>query len=100
MLRESWRISGVAARIVRTAPSVERWARFVLCARARSHPQRPGGAIRTLVVSLLGAAAVAAGLVLIRQQKLPDPQLQIRDVHAGESQPGTISLEKLRELGY
>jgi len=98
MLRELWRISGVATRIIRTAPSVERWARFMLRARAQSHPQRPGGAIRTLVVSLLGAAAVAAGLVLIRQQKLPDPQ--IRDVHAGESQPGTISLEKLRELGY
>ena len=57
-----------------------------------------GGRIRTFVVSLLGVAAVAAGLVLIRQK--PEPQLRMRDVHAGESQPGTISLEKLRELGY
>ncbi len=55
--------------------------------------------IRTLVVSLLGVAAVAAGLVLIRQ-KGPEPQVRIRDMHAGESLPGTISLEKLRELGY
>ena len=65
-----------------------------------SHPNTAtGGIIRTLVVSLLGVAAVAAGLVLIRQ-KGPEPQYRIRDVHAGESQPGTISLERLRELGY
>ena len=69
--------------------------------RVRAKPPFTGSEdfIRTLVVSLLGVAAVAAGLVLIRQ-KGPEPQLRIRDVHAGESQPGTISLEKLRELGY
>jgi hypothetical protein len=55
--------------------------------------------IRTLVVSLIGVAALTAGLVLIRQQKqvgLP----QIKEVPPGESVPGTISLERLRELGY
>jgi hypothetical protein len=55
--------------------------------------------IRTLVVSLIGAAALTAGLVLIRQQKqvgLP----QVREVPPGENVPGTISLERLRELGY
>ena len=72
----------------------------MLNARSRKPPYNGlGGHIRTLVVSLLGVAAVAAGLVLIRQ-KGPEPQLGIRDVHAGESHPGTISLEKLRELGY
>jgi hypothetical protein len=55
--------------------------------------------IRTLLVSLLGAAALAAGYVLITQ-KGPEPLPRFRDSHAGERQPGTISLERLRELGY
>ena len=57
------------------------------------------GPIRTFIVSLLGAAALAAGLVLIRHKGPEAPQL-VREAHAGESQPGTISLERLRELGY
>jgi hypothetical protein len=55
--------------------------------------------IRTLLVSLLGAAALAAGFVLIRQTT-PQPLPRYRDGHAGESEPGTISLERLRSLGY
>ena len=55
--------------------------------------------IRTLLVSLLGAAALAAGFVLIRQTA-PQPLPRYRDGHAGENEPGTISLERLRALGY
>ena len=67
-------------------------------ARATTTPYM-GGPIRTLFVSLLGAAALVAGLVLLNQ-KGPEPLPKKRDSHAGESQPGTISLERLRELGY
>jgi hypothetical protein len=58
-----------------------------------------GGPIRTFFVSLLGAAALATGLVILNQ-KGPEPLPKKRDSHAGERQPGTISLERLRKLGY
>ena len=48
--------------------------------------------------SLLGAAALAAGLLLIRQQK--QEELRVAgELAPGESVPGEISLERLRELG-
>lgn len=68
-------------------------------ARVRLLPLTTGGPIRTFFVSLLGAAALAAGFVLLNQ-KGPHPLPKKRDIHAGESQSGTISLERLRELGY
>ena len=53
-----------------------------------------------LLVSLLGAAALAAGFVLIRQTEPHPLPRRSRDAHAGENEPGTISLERLRALGY
>ncbi|MGD2070986.1 MAG: hypothetical protein PVI57_20120 [Gemmatimonadota bacterium] len=58
-----------------------------------------GGPIRTLTVSLIGAAALVAGLVVFRQQKQSDTS-QVKNVPPGESVPAEISLERLRELGY
>jgi hypothetical protein len=66
--------------------------------RGRSKPFHREAPIRTLVVSLIGVAAVTA-VLLCRQQKLvATPGL--KEVPAGENMPGTISLERLRELGY
>lgn len=56
--------------------------------------------MRTLTVSLLGAAAIAASLLLLRQQREPEEPRQPRIAPAGETVPATISLERLRELGY
>ena len=57
--------------------------------------------MRTLTVGLLGAAALAAGLLLVRQQRLVPEQLEgPKEVPAGESHPGQISLERIRALGY
>ena len=56
--------------------------------------------IRTIAVGLLGAAAVAAGLVLLRQQRAPEETASFQEVPPGESLPGAISLDRLRELGY
>ena len=39
-----------------------------------------------------------ASILLIRQQKLDQPKGAI-EVPAGESSPGTLSLERVRELG-
>ena len=62
-------------------------------------PRIIGGHIRTFTVSLIGAAALAAGPLLLRQQKqVESPRL--KEVPAGESVPSEISLERLRELGY
>ena len=60
-----------------------------------SHKEAP---IRAFVVSLIGVAAVTAGVFLFRQQKQAAPRS--REVPAGESTPGTISLERMRELGF
>jgi len=40
----------------------------------------------------------AASILLILQQKLDQPKEAI-DVPAGENSPGTLSLERVRELG-
>lgn len=63
-----------------------------------SFPSFSEAQIRTLVVSLIGAAAVAAGLVLLRQQK--DSEIEeAAKVPAGERVPATIVLEKIRNAG-
>jgi hypothetical protein len=55
--------------------------------------------LRTLTFSLIGAAALAAaGLFLARttrEEELESPKL----VPPGESQPTTISLDRIRALG-
>ncbi len=59
---------------------------------------RQGGIIRKVTLGILGAAAAVTSLVLIRQTKLETPK-EVLDVPAGETVPGNISLERLRELG-
>jgi hypothetical protein len=54
--------------------------------------------MRTLTYSILGAAAVAAGMLLVRQQKQVEDE-RPKLVPAGETVPAVISLERLRELG-
>jgi len=49
-----------------------------------------------LIVSLLGAAAIAAGFLALRQQRQGTPKSKI---HAGEKVGQMASLERLRELG-
>ena len=52
--------------------------------------------IRKLTLGLVGAAAVAAGLLLMRQQKQTQPKELAAEV---ESVTGAITLERMRELG-
>ena len=56
------------------------------------------GNIRKVTYSLLGAVALAAGLLLIRQQKQEDLKVA-GELAPGEAVPSEISLERLRELG-
>ncbi len=68
----------------------------------RQHSRPQEGAIRKVTVNLLSAAAlVAAGYALLRQgNNRPDQdEVRLDEVPAGEKIPGTIRLEKLRELG-
>jgi hypothetical protein len=58
----------------------------------------PGGPIRTLIVSLVGAATLTAGLLLVRQQKDAGVETK-RQVPVGERTAKDISLDRLRELG-
>lgn len=58
------------------------------------------GKIRTLAVSIFSAAAVAAGVLLIRGNRQTELRQTAGDVvPAGETVPTTISLERIRELG-
>jgi hypothetical protein len=54
--------------------------------------------MRKLTYSLLGAAAIAASVLLVRQQKLEEEE-RPRVVPAGETVPAVIELDRLRELG-
>jgi hypothetical protein len=59
---------------------------------------RQGGNIRKVTLGVLGAAAAVASLLLIRQTKQIPPK-ETLNLPAGESVPGNISLDRLRELG-
>ena len=56
--------------------------------------------MRALTVGLIGAAALAAGLLIVRETREETPGPRARDIPAGESQPASISLDRIRELGY
>jgi hypothetical protein len=59
-----------------------------------------GGPIRTFIVSLLGAATLAAGLLLIRQQQEAEAELELKNqIPAGERSARVVTLDRLRELG-
>ena len=52
--------------------------------------------IRKFTLGLVGVAAVAAGLLLMRQQKQTQPKEAVAEA---ESASGTITLDRMRELG-
>ena len=54
--------------------------------------------MRKLTVGLLCAAAAAAAILLARQLKRAETETAPA-IPAGESQPLTISLERIREVG-
>jgi len=54
--------------------------------------------MKNFAIGLLGAAALATTILLVRQQKEVGPK-DARLIPAGESQPTDLSLERIRELG-
>ena len=56
------------------------------------------GIIRKVTLGILGVAAAMASVLLMRQTKQITPK-EAAEVPAGEAVPGSISLERLRELG-
>ena len=52
--------------------------------------------IRNLTLGIVGAAALAAGLLLMRQQKQTQPKEAIAEA---ENASRTLPLERMRELG-
>jgi hypothetical protein len=51
----------------------------------------PGGPIRTFIVSLLGAVALTAGILVIRNQREAESQLR-KQIPAGEKTARIVSL--------
>lgn len=67
------------------------------------HPSFQEAAIRTFVVSLLGAVCLTAGVVLLRANRADqgkEVKKEVNLIPPGESVPGTIALERLREMGF
>lgn len=61
----------------------------------------PEETIRTIGLSLLAAAAVAAGIFFSRQARQQTPESQrVKTVPAGETRPSQIVLEELRKAGF
>jgi hypothetical protein len=56
---------------------------------------KPGGAIRTISVSLLAVAAITAGIFFARTRNTPDPEMEKPKVLED-----TASLEALRSAGF
>jgi hypothetical protein len=58
--------------------------------------------MRTLTLGIIGAAALTAGLLLVRSPRPRTTEEAPRTgaIPAGENVPGTISLERIRALGY
>ena len=54
--------------------------------------------VKRMTMGLIGAVAVAASVILIRSQK-EEQDHATEVIPPGESVPGEIHLEKLRELG-
>ena len=54
---------------------------------------------RKVTYGVLGAAALAASVLLIRSQREVAPAEVLEEVPAGEETPGQVRLERLRELG-
>ncbi len=58
--------------------------------------------IRKVTLGLVGAAAVAAGLLLMRQQKQTQPKetlVEAESASSGAITSGATMLERMRELG-
>ncbi|HSG09662.1 MAG TPA: hypothetical protein VLA36_14975 [Longimicrobiales bacterium] len=56
--------------------------------------------MRTLTLGLIGAAALAAGILLVRQTREPEETAsRVREDPAGETTQGVISLDRIRALG-
>jgi hypothetical protein len=64
----------------------------------KSGNPEPGGIIRTFIVSLLGAAAVTASILVLRHQREAEVEVKTQ-IPAGEKTIRIASLERLRELG-
>jgi hypothetical protein len=54
----------------------------------------------TLTVGILGAVALTAGILLVRQQRSMERPQDTEIAPAGESQPAQISLDKIRARGF
>lgn len=56
--------------------------------------------MRAITVGIISAAALAAGLLLVREIRGQEPTVRDREIPAGENQPSTLSLDRIRALGY
>ena len=54
--------------------------------------------MKNVAIGLLSAAALATTILLVRQQRDPEPR-QAELTPAGETQTPPLSLDRLRELG-
>jgi hypothetical protein len=56
--------------------------------------------MRALTVGIIGAAALVAGIIIVREIRNGDDPSRSRELRAGETEPSYLSLERIRSLGY
>lgn len=56
--------------------------------------------MRPLTVGLIGAAALIAGILIVREIRAGDDTPRSREIRAGEREPSVLSPDRIRSLGY
>jgi hypothetical protein len=56
--------------------------------------------MRPLTVGLIGAVALVAGILIVREIRAADDAPRSRELRAGEREPSNLSLDRIRSLGY
>ncbi len=56
--------------------------------------------MKNFTVGLIGAVALVAGILIVREIRAGEDTPRSRELRAGESEPSYLSLERIRSLGY
>jgi hypothetical protein len=56
--------------------------------------------MRPITVGIIGAAALVVGVLIVREIRAVEEAPRPREIPAGEIEPTTLSLERIRSLGY
>ena len=56
--------------------------------------------MRPITVGIIGAAALVVGILIVREIRAVEEAPRPRELRAGELDPTSLSLDRIRSLGY